>query len=338
MPRSDRLSRLLRMILVIQRRPGLTAEELARACGVGPRQCFRDLQVLGYAGIPIYNDNGYRFMDRFSLQNISFSLDEALSLLYGLKLMERQKDFFPTARVKERLLFLLPKGLRDEIEDLDPRVDVAENPAADYAGKAVLFRALNEAILRNAQVEMEYYSFSRDETTKRIVDPYHLVFKDGFWYLAAYCHTRGEVRLFRVDRVRRFHLLDERFVPPVDFRLDSYLGAAWSMDRGEEFTFQVRFTGDSARFVRETHFHPSQAVVPACGLERRDLESANPTARRPDPSPGREEAVIFTATAGGLRSVARWVLGFGAEAEVLAPAELREMVAGELRRGAERYG
>ena len=262
MPKTDRLTRLLRMILTIQSRPGLTAEELARECGVGLRQCFRDLQVLSYAGIPLYNDGGYRFMDHFSLQNIAFSLDEALSLLYGLKLMERQKALFSTARVKERLLSLLPKGLRDGLEDLDSRVDAAETQVVDYSGKTELFRSLHEAVRLDERTEMDYYSFSRDETTRRTVDPYHLVFKDGFWYLVAYCHTRGEVRLFRIDRIRRLRLTGEKFQSPHDFTLDAYLGSAWAMERGAEFTFRVRFWGESARFVRETHFHPSQSVFP----------------------------------------------------------------------------
>lgn len=319
MPKSDRLARLLRMILTIQNRPGLTAEELARDCGVGERQCFRDLQVLNNAGVPIYNDNGYRFMQHFSLQNISLALDEALSLLYGLKLMERQKALFPTARVKERLLALLPRGLRDGVENLDARVDMGGNPAADYTGKSELFRALNEAIRESRPGEMEYYSFSRDEVTERIVDPYHLVFQDGFWYLVAFCHTRGEVRLFRVDRIRRLRLLGDRFKRPEGFSLESYLGSAWAMERGEEFTFRVRFWGESARFVRETHFHQSQSVT---------LDPA---------VAGGEGSVVFAAKACGLRSVARWVMAFGGEAEVLEPEALRGMVAKEMYRGAGRY-
>ena len=126
MPKGDRLPRLLKMVTTIQNHPGLSAEELARECGVSIRQCFRDLKELNYTGLPIYNENGYRFLSNVLLQNITFSLDEALSLLYGLKLMERQQELFPVSRVKERLLSLLPAGLRGSIEDLDPRIDVVQ--------------------------------------------------------------------------------------------------------------------------------------------------------------------------------------------------------------------
>ena len=163
MPKGDRLPRLLKLISTIQNRPGLSAEELARECGVSQRQLFRDLKVLDYGGVPLYNDNGYRLTGNFLLQDISFSLDEALSLLCGLKLMERQKALFPIQRTKERIMALLPKGLRDGVEGLDPLVDLAGGTAVDYAGKADLFRVLNQAMRESRGVEIDYYCFGRDE-------------------------------------------------------------------------------------------------------------------------------------------------------------------------------
>ena len=312
--KGDRLPRLLKMITTIQRKPGLSAQELASECGVGTRQLFRDLRVLDYAGLPIESHNGYRFITNVSLQNISFSLDEALSLLYGLKLMERQKALFPIQRVKERLLELLPKGLRDGIENLDPHVDMTPGPAADYSGKMELFRTLNQAMRESRQVVIDYYCFYRDDSDQRTVDPYHMAYKDGFWYLVGFCHLRGEKRLFRVDRIRHLQLAAERFEPPEEPLGDAGFGAAWGMEMGEEFQFQVRFWGDSARYVRETQFHPSQEL-------------------QEEP----EGAVVFTAKATGLKSVSRWVLQFGGEAEVLGPPELRERVVEAMGKGLERY-
>ena len=85
MAKGDRLARLLRMVMMIQGRPGLSAEELARRCSIGERQIFRDLQLLEVSGIPIYNDQGYRLVEKFTLKDISLTLEEALSLIYGVK-------------------------------------------------------------------------------------------------------------------------------------------------------------------------------------------------------------------------------------------------------------
>jgi predicted DNA-binding transcriptional regulator YafY len=312
--KGDRLPRLLKLIHTIQAQPGLTAEELARECGVVSRQIYRDLRELDYAGVPLYNDNGYRLAENSWLQEVSFSLDEALSLLYGLKLVERQKELFPVGRVKEHLLKVLPLGLRAMIENLDPSVLVAEGPAVDYAGKAELFRILNRAIRDSRRVELDYYCFGRDERNQRRVDPWHLIFKDGFWYLVGFCHWRRDRRLFRVDRIRHIRLLQDKFLPPEIGVADAAIGVAWGMELGAEVAFQVRFWGDSARFVRETQFHPEQQLV-----------------EEPD------GAVRLTAKANGLRPVARWILSFGGEAEVVAPQELRAMVTEALRAGVTRY-
>jgi predicted DNA-binding transcriptional regulator YafY len=314
MLKGDRLPRLLKLIHTIQAQPGLTAEKLAWECGVGSRQIYRDLRELDYAGVPLYNDNGYRLARDSWLQEVSFSLDEALSLLYGLKLVERQKELFPVERVKEHLLQVLPSGLRAMIENLDPAVVVAEGPAVDYGGKTELFRILNRAIRDSRRVELDYYCFGRDERNQRQVNPYHLIFKDGFWYLVGFCHWRQDRRLFRVDRIRHIRLLPEKFTPPETAVVEAELGTSWGIELGAEFEFQVRFWGDSARFVRETLFHPNQQLE-----------------EEPDGT------VRLTATANGLRPVTRWVLTFGGEAEVLEPAELRMMVAEALRAGAKRY-
>jgi predicted DNA-binding transcriptional regulator YafY len=314
MLKGDRLPRLLKLIHTIQAHPGLTAEELARECGVVSRQIYRDLKELDYAGVPLYNENGYRLAGKYLLQEVSFSLDEALSLLYGLKLVERQKELFPAQRVKEHLMAALPHGLRAVLENLDPSVVVADGPAVDYAGKTEMFRILNRAIQESRQVELDYYCFGRDESNQRQVDPYNLIFKDGFWYLVAFCHWRMERRLFRVDRIRHIHLLAEKFSPPETGVESAVFGTAWGMELGEEFTFKVRFWGDSARFVRETQFHPNQKLAEESG-----------------------GTVCLTAPAYGLRPVVRWILSFGGEAEALEPVALRAMVAAALQAGGKRY-
>ena len=58
------------------------------------------------------------------------------------------------------------------------------------------------ALGADRQIEIEYHSASTDETTRRIVDPVDVVSLDGHWYLDAWCHRAGEVRRFRVDRIR----------------------------------------------------------------------------------------------------------------------------------------
>ncbi|NLM37483.1 MAG: YafY family transcriptional regulator, partial [Firmicutes bacterium] len=315
MSRQDRLSRLFEMFFTIQAVPGLSAAELAKRCRVSIRQCYRDLRTLEEGGVPLYNERGYRILKGSVLQDISFTLEEAMALIYGLKLIEQQKGLLETpSQALGKLMDRLPEGLRRRLGSIEERVEIDITPAADYSNKGPLFKAINTAIQEQKILKIEYYSFSRDTVTTRKVNPYKLVFKDGFWYLVGYCHHREKVRVFRVDRIRCFSLTSETFAPPTDFDFEKYMGAAWQMERGEEFHFKVRFYGEAARFIRETTYHPSQQIVE-------------------EP----EGTVLFTARAGGMQSILRWALSFGDKAEVLEPQELRDMVAEVMAAGVKRY-
>jgi predicted DNA-binding transcriptional regulator YafY len=319
----DKIIRLVRMILLINAHPGLSVEELAKRNGISVRQCFRDLQALCCAGVPIFCDNGYRMLEKTQLQKVSLTLEEALALIYGLKLLEKQKGFLHAGtEVREKLLELLPLPLQHEIEDIQKQIDVSVGMTVDYTGKDNLFKKMNTAIRTQQCMSMDYYSFNRDQYSTRIVDPYQIVFRDGFWYLVAFCHLRDEIRLFRVDRIQQLELTADSFLKPTGFDLEAYLGSAWQMERGQEFGFTVRFSGDAARYVQETQFHPSQQVQ-ALGERQQAI--------------GDNDEVIFTAKACGLKSVARWILAFGSEAEVLEPIELRELVIKQIQVALQKY-
>ena len=313
--RRDRLSRLLEMFFTILAKPGLSAVELARRYGVSTRQCYRDLKALQEGGVALYNDQGYRILKGTVPKDVTFSLEEAMALIYGLKLIEQQKGLFDaSADALNNLLAHFPLGLWDELKSIDQRVEIDVSPAADYSTKGPLFREIDRSIQEQMIIRIDYYSFSSNEVTAREVDPYKLVYKDGFWYLVAFCHQRDKVLIFRVDRIHCLAITSKHFTLPDDFDYEEYMGSAWQMERGEEFCFKVRFFGDAARFVKETHFHPSQKI-------------------------GEEQGgtLLFTARASGTRSVLRWVLPFGTEAEVLEPPELREMIAQVMVEGVKRY-
>lgn len=181
MSRKDRLSRLLEMFFTIQANPGLSAAELADRCGVSVRQCYRDLKTLEDGGVPLYNDRGYRILKGSVLKDITFTLEEAMALIYGLKLIEQQKGMLETpSKALEKLMNHLPEGLRDRLGSIEERVKIDITPAADYSDKGPLFKAINRAIQEKTILKIDYYSFSRDTVTTRRVAPYKLVFKDRF--------------------------------------------------------------------------------------------------------------------------------------------------------------
>ncbi len=95
-----------------------------------------------------------------------------------------------------------PAGpLAKALDKLDDALGARGRLAVDVGGSDHL-EELQDAATASEQVEIDYYSFARDEMTTRIVDPWRVFHAFGAWYLAAWCHRANAERLFRVDRVR----------------------------------------------------------------------------------------------------------------------------------------
>jgi predicted DNA-binding transcriptional regulator YafY len=93
--------------------------------------------------------------------------------------------------------------------------------AADGAVTSYL-RTLVTCARQRQRVEIDYVSASRHQSEHRPVDPYGIVHHAGEWYFVGYCHKRGDVRTFRIDRIAALNTTGERFERPADFDLEAY--------------------------------------------------------------------------------------------------------------------
>jgi predicted DNA-binding transcriptional regulator YafY len=180
-----------------------------------------------------------------------------------------------------------------------------------------LFETLLEAIRQRKRLDLNYWSASRDEETRRLVDPYHLASVDGEWYLVALCHLRKAIRMFVPARIREVRLETAGFEAPADFDIDEFLADAFSVVRGEAKARQVvrlRFTGEAARILRHRNRHRSQRVERQANGE-----------------------LVLSFELSHLGEVARWAMSWGADCQVLEPDALRKRVQFELERAAALY-
>jgi predicted DNA-binding transcriptional regulator YafY len=168
---------------------------------------------------------------------------------------------------------------------------------------------INRALAEQRTLEMRYYSLSRSAETERRVDPYHLTFYQGGLYLIGHCHLRRDVRVFAVERIRSLRVLDATFTRPPGFDAEAYLRDAWGVVRGDLIDVRAVFSAVAAPHVRGRLWHASQ--------EFRELPG------------GRLELRLRVADT---LEVRRWLLGFGAEVEVLEPPALREAIRHEAER------
>jgi hypothetical protein len=95
-----------------------------------------------------------------------------------------------------------------EEEDEEEEFHYPPRPSVRFDTRATR-SVLEEAIQRQVAVDIEYYTESRGEMTRRRVDPYRLEQRSGTTYLVGYCHWRQAERVFRLDHIRSAELTNE---------------------------------------------------------------------------------------------------------------------------------
>lgn len=171
---------------------------------------------------------------------------------------------------------------------------------------------LTRAINRLRTVQMRYYTASRDVTSSREVDPYHLRYAQGGLYLIAYCHWRKDVLLFAVNRIQALTITKHPYQLPLDFDIDEYVRDALMIMRGKPIEVELYFDRPTAAWVKDRQWHPSQRATL-----------------------GKDGGLTLTLQVAETRELTGWVLSFGSEVGVLKPASLRESVRDEARKIAQ---
>ncbi len=295
--------RLLFILNLLRSRKNLNAAQLAAECGVTERSIYRDMLSLSEANVPIYYDNGYKVASENFLPPLNFSFEEYRALKMALESSPLSKagsyaELF--RQVQAKIEAGLTDGVREQKRFAIPTTDVEVPLTVHEELAASFFTQIEEAVLHDLVLDMEYDSIAAG-VARREVEPYFIVFRGRAFYFVAYCHEREDFRTFRIDRVKALAIKAEHFRRKSGIDAKSYFGGSWQFHRGEPVEVVVRFVGRAARVVASSRHHADETV-----------EVVNP------------EEVIYRVTVSGIEEIKRWILGFGAEALVLEPPELRD--------------
>lgn len=321
MEKKSRVYRLLEMIvLLFSKNKKWRVRELADHFGVSTTTIYRDFEIMEEMRIPIYEDENhtYSIMEDFYFRPPDLNRDEALALLLAGQAF--QGEFFPYREALNsaiaKIINSLPVSTKSVIDNLGTHISFRHGAFVDLSKSKETIQDIERAIAKKETLLITYYSLSSDQVSQRKIDPYCFVYRNGACYLIAYCHTRDEIRLFRVDRIKEVDKTGETFEIQQGFSKDKYLKNVWGIERNdEEKRVVLIFNGKAARLVREMEWHPTQEI--------RDLPDGK---------------IRFEITTGSMEEIKSWVLGFGAEVEVDRPAELKDAVISEIEKMKKTYG
>jgi len=302
---------------LLRGRPGLSAGELARECEVTERTIYRYITGLSSANIPIYFDRGYRLLSDAFLPPLNLTLDDYLVFKMALS----SSVFMNQSPLRKQAKVVLAKieanlnpVVRKDLNRLGDVASVDVKSSSDFSRLALMFKLIEQSILNRKSLKFVYESLKSKESSRQ-VDPYSLVFRRHAWYLVGFCHRRNEVRIFRLNRIRKITLLDKSFQRKQDFSLSDFFKDSWELYQGKPVCVRIKFRGIGAKVVGSGQHHPSEKITKL-----------------------KDGSLIYEVKVNGIEEICRWILGFGEEAKVLEPKNLKEKIRSTVEKMKQFYG
>jgi len=321
MSQRHQLERILEIDRRVRARLYPNPDQLAQELEVSRRVIFNDRHfLLNQLGAPLAFDRqrgGWYYTDpTWVLPTVFVTEGELLSFFLSVEIARRQAGTGLGESLKAAVTKIarsLPDPVSVDLEALH-RHHTFASPAAVAADEATWW-ALHRAIGERRQVHIFYHTASRNVRSWRKVDPHHVHHAGGDWYLIAWDHKHRTMRTFNLGRIERFQVLDGHFLRQTDFDAEKWLRESFGTEETAAMEeIAVRFDAYQATYIRERHWHDTQQIEVL-----------------PD------GVIVLRLHTSGLGAVKRWVLQYGAHAEVLAPASLRAEIAAEVRRMREIY-
>lgn len=301
----NRIDRLTAILIHLQTKRVVKAEEIADRFGMSLRTVYRDVKALMEAGVPIGSEagKGYFIVDGFHLPPVMFTQDEANSMMLAGKLVEKIADKSVQAAFDSALYKIksvLNEDEKDNLETLDSNIQI------HFRGRATtndqfpdhFMTEIQRAVAKKQILKIDYCN-ANGEVTQRVVEPAGIFFYSLAWHLIGWCQLRNGYRDFRSDRIKNLINTGEVFKKRSDVSLKEYL---------------------QAMFVSNQTLEQAVVVFDKAALKYRPLSSATIQTDLGD----RVRAEFMMDS---IDFIARWLLMFGKGAEIVSPDRLRERVA-----------
>lgn len=294
---------------------GYTAEEIRQRLqgwdvNVSKRTITRDIDDLSMNyGIGEEERGGktYYYADKYTLKNVDLTIGDLVSLAFAKEMlcgyghldMGKQAISFIDKMVEgsaslNKKQFDKLCGHFKQIGNKSGNVDPVDSK---------IEKMIQNAIDNKNKVAIDYYSFSSDESTKRVIHPYRLIILDSYLSVEAYCELRGDVRTFRLARIKNVNVQDEHFDETPTEERSAFLNLAG----GTAEDIELIFTGGSIRYVKE--YEASRA--------KQLKEEA--------------DGLHFYQCAAIAPDVIRWIRAFGPEVKVVKPQWLAKQLKDEAK-------
>ncbi len=212
---TKRLSRLTAILTQLQTKRLLTASVLATKFSVSIRTIYRDIKALEQAGVPILTEEGkgYTLMEGYRIPPVMFTESQANALILAEKIILKNRDasFVKNySEAIEKIKAVLGHTLKEKANLLAERTLFSQNYNSERNSNNL--SDLQFALTNFCLIKIEYIN-EASQTTSRYIEPFAIVSTQENWLLIAWCRLRTEFRYFRIDRIKKLEITNEKFNP-----------------------------------------------------------------------------------------------------------------------------
>jgi predicted DNA-binding transcriptional regulator YafY len=291
----NRIDRLFAILLTLQHKRRVRAQDLADQFEISKRTIYRDMSALNQMGVPIASlpGEGFELVEGYYVPPLMFTKNEAVALLLGTQFLTQQAAGSVTQSAETALAkikIVLPEQVRAKAESLTDIISFM-TPRAKFNLDDPQLLLIQKAIQEKRVLHLRYQAYKQEEASERDVEPHQLFYVDGFWYLEAYCRMRKGMRDFRLSRM-------DKVTPRSEVFKKKRTGKPSSQPIVE---IRIRFEKNIVRWVRERQHYGYQ------GDEQQT-----------------EHGVLMKYHVNDEAEIIPWILGWGTGAEVISPKGLRQ--------------
>lgn len=302
---SEKFHRVWEILNRLDRKETLTPKSLSEDLGVSERTIFRDFEVI-CSHFPVIFDREaktYQFMEGYSLQKLKISKDELITLLLSREIVSKLGA--PLTENLDRIINKITTQTKSE-KSIESPLFWIDFPEVDFSKISKTYPQIRKAIKEERSIWIKYVDLNQN-VTERKVDPYSIIFSEGFCLTVGYCHLRRDIRKFALDFINELQLLDEPFAKPKDFDLKKYFKSSFKIFEGEIEKIVLRFDKNISSLVTRRKWHPSEKIK---RKKNGDL--------------------IFEFELAGTEEIRPWIYKWIPYCEVVKPLSLRKQMKEEL--------
>ena len=332
MMRLKMLKKLVDAITLLSQPTGTTLPALCERLDIDKRQAYRvldeiqsdfkimidkDKALLGNETRYYLDKEFTRRLSEIKIADLNLTLAEIISLYFikGHSRLYRGTDIETNIeRAFSKLDVFVPEGLSEKLDNIKTLFMTADKLTKDYAGKEETIEKLTDAILQQRTCTVEYNSFSSGKIKKFSIDPLKLFDWNGGLYLWIHATEYDDIRTLAVERINNISITEKKFTRPDNYNPDERMEDTFGIICDDPVAVKIHFSAKQAPYIQERQW-----------CRKQNIEKL------------KDGSIILTMNTSGWYDVKKMILSFGAEAELLEPADKRKEIKEAIKKMATLY-